>query len=94
MDIEFTCNKCGQHIVIDGAGGGLAVECPSCSANLIVPVADKTADDPASDFFRRTRELKKPLLKKLSVCFSHQGQIFPNRVWRFGRTALVLVERF
>jgi hypothetical protein len=63
MDIEFTCDKCGQHIVIDGAGGGLTVECPSCSANLIVPVADKTANDPASAFFRRTRELKNAIVK-------------------------------
>ena len=63
MDIEFTCDKCGQHIVIDGTGGGLTVECPSCSANLIAPVADKTADDPASAFFSRTRELKNTIVK-------------------------------
>jgi hypothetical protein len=63
MDIEFTCDKCGQHIVIDGAGVGLTVDCPSCSANLIVPVTDKTADDPASSFSKKTRELRNAIVK-------------------------------
>jgi len=39
MDIEFNCNKCGQHIVIDAAGAGIRVECPKCHADLAVPQA-------------------------------------------------------
>ncbi len=84
MDIEFTCDKCGQHIVIDGAGRGLTVECPSCSANLIVPVADKTADDPASDFFRRTRELKNTIVKGAASLLFPPGANIPEsclEVW-------------
>ena len=37
MDIEFNCDKCGQHIAIDEAGAGMAVQCPKCQAGLTVP---------------------------------------------------------
>ncbi|MGA2220412.1 MAG: hypothetical protein ABSH21_01300 [Verrucomicrobiia bacterium] len=37
MDIEFYCFKCGQHIVIDEAGAGQAVNCPKCGQPLAVP---------------------------------------------------------
>ena len=36
-DIEFNCNKCGQHITIDEAGAGLVVHCPKCRSSLTVP---------------------------------------------------------
>jgi len=49
--------------LIEEAGAGINIPCPSCSANLIVPVADKTADNPASDFFSQTRELKNAVVK-------------------------------
>ena len=39
MDIEFYCFKCGQHILIDAAGAGQAVNCPKCQAQLVVPPA-------------------------------------------------------
>jgi len=63
MDIRFECEKCGQLLVVDEAGAGISIPCPSCSANLIVPVADKTTDKPASDFFSKTRELKNAVVK-------------------------------
>ena len=94
MDIRFECEKCGQLLVIEEAGAGISIPCPSCSANLIVPVADKTADTPASDFFSQTRELKMPSLKPLSVCCSHREQIFPKLVLMYGITVPVLAERF
>jgi SPP1 gp7 family putative phage head morphogenesis protein len=37
MDIAFNCEKCGQHIVIDGGGMGMTVPCPTCGVDLIVP---------------------------------------------------------
>lgn len=37
MDISFTCTQCGQNIVIDEAGAGMSVQCPSCSLSLEVP---------------------------------------------------------
>jgi transcription elongation factor Elf1 len=30
MDITFSCDKCGQSIVIDEAGAGITVDCPNC----------------------------------------------------------------
>ena len=30
MDISFTCDKCGQNIVIDNAGSGITIDCPEC----------------------------------------------------------------
>lgn len=46
MDIAFNCDKCGQHIVIDEAGAGMTVPCPSCNQNLTVP--------------KKTEDVKKP----------------------------------
>jgi hypothetical protein len=40
MDISFHCEKCAQHIVIDGAGEGMTVPCPACNTNLTVPLAE------------------------------------------------------
>jgi hypothetical protein len=37
VDIAFNCDTCAQRIVIDEAGAGLTVACPTCGANLIVP---------------------------------------------------------
>jgi len=37
MDIAFACDKCGQHLVIDGAGAGLTILCPRCGVGLAVP---------------------------------------------------------
>lgn len=37
MDIRFSCDNCGQHLVIDQAAAGLAVQCSACSTNLTVP---------------------------------------------------------
>ena len=47
MDIAFNCDKCGQHIVIDAAGAGMNVPCPSCNENLIVPTKRKAVKKPA-----------------------------------------------
>ena len=47
MDIAFNCDKCGQHIVIDAAGAGMTVPCPSCNENLIVPTKRKAVKKPA-----------------------------------------------
>ena len=37
MDITFACESCGQHIVIDEAGKGLQVICPTCGLGITVP---------------------------------------------------------
>lgn len=48
MDIEFNCNKCGQHIVIDGAGAGEGVQCPKCGQSLTVPQAQPDQPRPTT----------------------------------------------
>ena len=37
MDITFNCDVCGEGIVIEEAGAGMAVNCPRCSHSLTVP---------------------------------------------------------
>ena len=37
MDIICICEKCGQKIVIDEAGAGIAVDCPHCGKPICVP---------------------------------------------------------
>ncbi len=46
MDIEFTCTRCDQSMVIDQAGAGMEVECPRCRQRLNVP---DTARSPVSN---------------------------------------------
>ena len=38
-DISFHCHNCGQRIVIDAAGAGLQVSCPTCQTEMTVPDA-------------------------------------------------------
>jgi uncharacterized protein with gpF-like domain len=38
MDIKFSCYKCRQSIVIDEAGAGIIVSCPTCGERLAVPI--------------------------------------------------------
>jgi DNA-directed RNA polymerase subunit RPC12/RpoP len=47
MDISFRCEKCGQHIVIDEAGEGMTVQCPSCNHNLTVLSKGEAVRKPA-----------------------------------------------
>jgi predicted RNA-binding Zn-ribbon protein involved in translation (DUF1610 family) len=47
MDTAFNCDKCGQHIVIDEAGAGMTVPCPSCNQNLTVPTKGADFKKPA-----------------------------------------------
>ena len=45
MDINFSCQKCGQHLVIDDAAAGMVVACPECGADVPVPSAPKATSD-------------------------------------------------
>ncbi len=36
-DIEFSCDYCGQNIVIDKSGAGLTIQCPKCGGDLTIP---------------------------------------------------------
>ena len=36
-DIYFNCQRCGQNLVVDAAGAGIAVKCPACAELLVVP---------------------------------------------------------
>ncbi len=47
MDITFSCESCGQSIVIDEAGAGQLVDCPKCGTTLEVPYKSKSSDDVA-----------------------------------------------
>ena len=38
MDIQFSCNVCGQGITIEESGAGMAVQCPHCSQEVRVPL--------------------------------------------------------
>jgi TPR repeat protein len=43
MDIEFSCRHCGQHLVVDDAGGGQTTQCPKCNQSLVIPSLDVPA---------------------------------------------------
>jgi DNA-directed RNA polymerase subunit RPC12/RpoP len=37
VDVTFSCETCGQQLVIDEAGAGALVDCPHCERPLVVP---------------------------------------------------------
>ena len=43
-DIYFTCPRCKQHLVIDEAGVGMTVSCPTCKHMLAVPGLSQQED--------------------------------------------------
>ncbi|MGD1020380.1 MAG: hypothetical protein ABSA12_13795 [Verrucomicrobiia bacterium] len=48
MDITFACESCGQNVVIDEAGAGLAMDCPKCGQSLTVPPHGAPRADPSA----------------------------------------------
>ncbi len=58
MDITFNCDKCGQRIVIDEAGAGMSVQCPSCGAEVMVPTAKRFRCLTRADLERRAEQWK------------------------------------
>jgi chromosome segregation ATPase len=36
-DIKFPCPECQQRILVDDSAAGVAIDCPSCNAGLIIP---------------------------------------------------------
>jgi DNA-directed RNA polymerase subunit RPC12/RpoP len=44
MDIIFKCPNCEQELAVDAAGGGTSIECPACSASIVVPPPDPSAE--------------------------------------------------
>jgi hypothetical protein len=46
MDISFTCEKCGQHLVVDESARGVTVPCPTCASDLTIPATGGTTPDP------------------------------------------------
>jgi transcription elongation factor Elf1 len=47
MDIRFNCPHRGQHLTVDESGAGMAVNCPSCEAQIEIP--SDTAPQAPSD---------------------------------------------
>jgi hypothetical protein len=39
MDITFSCENCGQELVVDESGAGTIVDCPRCGQNVWIPAA-------------------------------------------------------
>lgn len=37
MDIIFDCPNCQQELVVDSAGAGTEIECPSCGETIMIP---------------------------------------------------------
>ena len=42
MDINFNCDRCGQHLTVDDTSVGMSVQCPKCRHNLIIPNPETT----------------------------------------------------
>lgn len=77
MDISFNCDKCFQHIVIDEAGTGMTVQCPSCAVSLKVPQGKTTLPTPEAkpthrELFNQCRDLAYDLRVNEANCLWKQ----------------------
>ena len=66
MDITFNCDKCGQQIVIEEAGAGLQVECPTCASSISVPNPHITSRLRIKSDARKVSELSNPNTNPIS----------------------------
>lgn len=46
-DLKFTCESCGQHLVVETKDAGRKLACPSCRTQLTVPGPGQAAASPA-----------------------------------------------
>jgi stage V sporulation protein K len=67
-EIPFSCEHCGQNLVIESSGAGLQIECPKCQNLLVVPTVVTARPKEAH------REPRKPfeslLPSELLLCIS------------------------
>ena len=62
MDINFSCDQCGQHLVVEAAGAGLIIPCPKCGWNIKVPApAPPAPTDAAKPAFESKPEKEKTI---------------------------------
>ena len=87
MDIAFHCEKCGQHIVIDGAGEGMTVPCPACNTNLTVPLAE-VAECSQVDADGKTWTLPASLIR-----LPHLGEQVEFKIEKSGAFRFLQVEK-
>lgn len=36
-DLRFNCPRCGQHLIVEQRGAGMAVNCPNCNEQIEIP---------------------------------------------------------
>ncbi|MEI7733371.1 MAG: protein kinase [Verrucomicrobiota bacterium] len=60
-DVLFYCNNCGQQLLIDKAGAGLSIKCPTCLAAITVP-ASAAIEDKKNRKSKRSSVLKRRLI--------------------------------
>lgn len=56
MDITFNCPKCDQELVVDASYAGEQIECPECSAEIIVPDAEDAVESETDETEERENE--------------------------------------
>ncbi|MGD0061319.1 MAG: hypothetical protein ABSA12_16810 [Verrucomicrobiia bacterium] len=54
-DIFFKCEACEKNLVVDDAGVGLSVNCPDCSASIVIPQANQSEPLKRMPSLRRRR---------------------------------------
>jgi DNA-directed RNA polymerase subunit RPC12/RpoP len=90
-DVLFECPNCGKSIVIDEAAVGMIVDCPQCSAQVIVP----SRPAPPAEAKQRAKSnaslllaLQKGDLRLLNEALAQGADV--NAVASDGMTALML----
>jgi DNA-directed RNA polymerase subunit RPC12/RpoP len=61
-DIFFKCEDCGQPLVVDDAGAGLAINCPDCKADIVIPLQSELPPQ------QSTQPSQSPALKECPSC--------------------------
>jgi type IV pilus assembly protein PilM len=66
-DISFTCDKCGQDILVDESAAGATVNCPSCGGQLVIPQKIRLGESsaPMAPSTWRTQKINRKKFKDL-----------------------------
>ena len=88
MDIEFNCNQCGQHLVVDAVGIGQIVKCPKCGFSRTVPrTTDTSPSEKTTQLNENTRSCVLPWQQFVVIALVVV-------VWAFAALGLVITSVF
>ena len=75
MDITFKCPICDQELVVDASYAGETIECPECTADIVVPPPEGQEAETAEETNEESTEPETPLTESQRLAMPGSGQV-------------------